>query len=134
MSVGRAVTGGTGLVLLGFGAWLMAGLPAPWDALVWLAGAVAVHDGLVAPLVLAAGLLVAAVPARGVVRGSLVAAGCLTVVALPVLLRPGTPANPSVLPLDYLRNWLLLLAVVAGAGAGLACVLWARQRRAGRRS
>jgi hypothetical protein len=32
---------------------------------------------------------------------------------LPVLLRPGRTANSSVLPLDYPRNWLIALVVVA---------------------
>lgn len=44
--------------------------------------------------------------------GALLVAGALTAVALPVLLRPGKPANSAVLSLGYLRNWLLALALV----------------------
>lgn len=42
-----------------------------------------------------------------------IAQWALTLVALPPLLRPGPRANPSVLPLDYPRNWLITLAAVA---------------------
>lgn len=73
---------------------------------------------------LGVGLLLAAVPARGTVRGGLVVAGCLTMIALPPLLRPGAPTNPSALPLDYLRNWLLLLAAVAVVTGLVPAVRW----------
>lgn len=109
----RIVTGALGLVLMAVGAVLLATGGQIKDVALWLAGAIVLHDGIIAPLVLGIGLLLAAVPARGTVRGALVVAGCLTMVALPVLLRPGRPTNPSALPLDYLRNWLLVLAAVA---------------------
>ncbi|WP_327327208.1 hypothetical protein [Streptomyces sp. NBC_01210] len=35
------------------------------DVALWPAGAIVLHDGVVAPLVLGTGLLLAAVPARG---------------------------------------------------------------------
>ncbi|MFF0066067.1 hypothetical protein ACFYRC_31915 [Streptomyces sp. NPDC005279] len=109
----RIVTGALGLALMAFGASLLVTGGQLKDVALWLAGAIVLHDGIVAPLVLGIGLLMAAVPARGTVRGALVVAGCLTVIALPVLLRPGAPKNASVLPLDYLRNWLIALAAVA---------------------
>lgn len=56
-------------------------------------------------------------------RGALLVAGALTAVALPVLLRPGRTANPSVLPLDYPRNWLIAMVAVATTAA-----LWAAGR------
>ncbi|WTO80493.1 hypothetical protein OG729_05810 [Streptomyces sp. NBC_00210] len=107
------VTGALGIVLMAVGATLLATGGQIKDVALWLAGAIVLNDGIIAPLVLGIGLLLAAVPARGTVRGALVVAGCLTMVALPVLLRPGRPTNPSALPLDYLRNWLLVLAAVA---------------------
>jgi hypothetical protein len=118
----RQIMGATGLLAIGLGAWLLAGVGDPLDVLVWLAGAVVLHDGLIAPLVLGCGLVVARGPARRVVRAALLVGGCLTVVALPVLLRPGTPANSSVLPLDYLVNWLVLLGITAGAAVAYAVV------------
>lgn len=109
----RTALGAAGLALMAVGLYLLVTGGQFKDVALWLAGAVVLHDLLVAPLVLAAGLLLARLPARGLLRGALVTAGCLTVIALPVLLAPGTPGNPSVLPLDYPRNWLLSLAAVA---------------------
>jgi hypothetical protein len=109
----RTALGAAGLALMAVGLYLLVTGGQFKDVALWLAGAVVLHDLLVAPLVLAVGLLLALLPARGLLRGALVTAGCLTVIALPVLLAPGTPRNPSVLPLDYPRNWLLSLAAVA---------------------
>lgn len=124
----RIVTGALGLALMTVGAVLLVTGGQLKDVALWLAGAIVLHDGIVAPLVLGVGLLLAAVPARGTVRGALIVAGCLTVVALPVLLRPGTPKNPTVLPLDYVRNWLLALAAVAVLAGVLLAARWIRRR------
>ncbi|MGW1490297.1 hypothetical protein [Streptomyces sp. NPDC002402] len=124
----RIVTGGLGVALMTVGAVLLLTGGQLKDVALWLAGAIVLHDGIVAPLVLGVGLLLAAVPARGTVRGALIVAGCLTVVALPVLLRPGTPKNPTVLPLDYVRNWLLALAAVAVLTGVLLAARWIRRR------
>ncbi|MFI6377096.1 hypothetical protein [Streptomyces sp. NPDC050546] len=101
------------------------------DVLVWLGGAVVLHDVVIAPIVLLAGLLLVRDGVRGPVRGALLVGGALTVVALPVLLRPGRTANSSVLPLDYPRNWLIALMVVATVTAlVLAVRAFGRRRRA----
>ncbi|MEU3777906.1 hypothetical protein AB0F11_32875 [Streptomyces sp. NPDC032472] len=131
----RCAVGGFGLVLAGRGGWLLLQQPEPWRIAVWLGGAVVVHDALVAPLVIAVAALAAAagLRLRGVPRGALVVAGSLTAIALPPLLRPGGVANPTVLPLDYLRNWLLAMAAVAlltAACAGVRAVLRRTVRRA----
>ncbi|GAQ50595.1 hypothetical protein [Streptomyces acidiscabies] len=110
----RLLAGAAGLALLGFGASLLIDLPHATDVLLWLAAAVVLHDGLIAPLVLLAGR---AGVVRGPVRAALIVSGALTAVALPVLLRPGPRPNSSVLPLDYPRNWLIALAVIALAAA-----------------
>ncbi|WP_327342879.1 hypothetical protein [Streptomyces europaeiscabiei] len=52
-----------------------------------------------------------------------------TAVALPVLLRPGKPANSSVLPLDYPRSRLLALVAVATVTALLMAVRGTRRIR-----
>ncbi|NUL06856.1 hypothetical protein HRW07_27205, partial [Streptomyces lunaelactis] len=108
----RIVTGALGVALMAVGAALLLTGGQVKDVAIWLAGSVVLHDGIIAPLVIATGLLLAAVPSRGTVRAALLVAGCLTAIALPALLAPGNPTNPSVLPLDYLRNWLILLGVV----------------------
>ncbi|MDQ1006992.1 hypothetical protein QFZ82_001477 [Streptomyces sp. V4I23] len=127
VSVVRYALGALGLLLIGIGGWHLAARPDPYDVLLWMAGALVLHDGVLAPVVLAVGLLVAAVPARPVVRGALVTGGALVLVTLPLLLRPEAPPNPSALPLPYVRNLLLVLAVVAGVA--LAWVGLTRLRR-----
>jgi hypothetical protein len=129
----RWTAGAMGVAFMASGTYVLltdAYIHAPQDVVLWLAGAIAVHDGLLAPLVLAAGLAlrVVARPVRGrwIVRGALMAAGCLTLVALPDLLSPGHSTNATVLPLDYLANWLLLLAITI---AVTAIVLAARNHR-----
>ncbi|MCY0928593.1 hypothetical protein OTB20_20775 [Streptomyces sp. H27-H1] len=126
----RLLLGGAGLLLIAIGGRLLADLPDPFDVLVWLGGALVLHDGIIAPLVLATGLAVAAVPARGPVRGALLTAGVLVLVTLPLLLRPGAPPNPSALPLPYGRNLAVVLAAVAVAAGATAVVgRWRRRSR-----
>ncbi|MER5964620.1 hypothetical protein [Streptomyces sp. NPDC002057] len=118
VSAARYAVGGVGLLLIGLGVWLVAEQPDPVDVFVWWAGALVLHDGIIAPLVLAVGLLLAGRPGRGLPRGALIVAASVTLVTLPLLLRPGAAANPSALPLPYGRNLLIVLvcvAVVTGA-------------------
>ena len=91
----RIVTGALGLALMTVGAVLLVTGGQLKDVALWLAGAIVLHDGIVAPLVLGVGLLLAAVPARGTVRGALIVAGCLTVVALPVAAAAGNAEEPD---------------------------------------
>ncbi|PKV88835.1 hypothetical protein [Streptomyces sp. TLI_146] len=129
---GRYAVGALGLALMGLGVSLV-WAQSPWDVAVWLVGSIVLHDGLVAPLVLLVGVGVALTRpgVRGPVRAALVTAGCLTAIALPVILRPGPYKNATVLPLDYVRNWLVSLGVV-GVAAGLTVAV--KRVRAGRRS
>ncbi|MFI6144677.1 hypothetical protein [Streptomyces sp. NPDC051109] len=131
----RYAVAGTGLVLMGLGGALLVQQPSPWRIALWLAGAVVVHDGLVAPLVIAVAALTGAVGLRlrGVPRAALIVAGSVTAVALPPLLRPGGAANPTVVPLDYLRNWLLTMAAIAVA-TGVYLAAGAALRAARRRT
>lgn len=125
----RVLAGAAGLGLMGVGVSHLLDVRDVTDVLVWLGGAVVLHDALVAPVVLLAGLVLVRGGARGLVRGALLVAGALTVVALPVLLRPGPKANATVLPLDYPRNWLLALAAVATVTALLATAKGVRRAR-----
>ncbi|MFD9137573.1 hypothetical protein ACFU6M_39090 [Streptomyces bottropensis] len=129
VSVLRVLTGAAGVALMGFGASLLSDVRDLTGALVWLGGAVVLHDVVIAPLVLLVGLVAVRAGVRGPVRGALLVAGALTAVALPVLLRPGKPANSSVLPLDYPRNWLLALVAVAAVTALLMAVRGTRRIR-----
>ncbi|MFE6845373.1 hypothetical protein [Streptomyces sp. NPDC057686] len=123
----RYLVAGLGTALMGLGGALLIQQPSPWRIALWLAGAVVVHDGLIAPLVIAVAALTGALGLRlrGIPRAALIVAGSLTAIALPPLLRPGGAANPTVVPLDYLRNWLLAMAAVA-----VAAGLWAGTRAA----
>ncbi|MEU6097279.1 hypothetical protein [Streptomyces sp. NPDC047079] len=130
VSAMRLLAGAAGLALMGVGGSLLLGVAHLTGVLLWLSAALVLHDALIAPLVLLVGLVLVRGGVRGPVRGALLVAGALTAVALPVLLRPGRPANSSVLPLDYPRNWLLALVAVATATALLGT---ARGLRRGRR-
>ncbi|MEU9191817.1 hypothetical protein [Streptomyces hundungensis] len=124
----RAVLGAAGLALMILGGVLVWDQATHWDVLIWLAGAVVLHDGLIAPLVVAVGLLTGGLKNRGLLRATLLTGGCLVLIALPLLLRPLPTANPSVLPLDYPRGLLISLAVVVA----LALLLGAGRRWRGR--
>lgn len=123
VSVVRVLTGAAGVALMGVGTSLLLDVRDLTGVLVWLGGALVLHDVVIAPLVLLVGLVAVRGGVRGPVRGALLVAGALTAVALPVLLRPGKPANSSVLPLDYPRNWLLALVAVA-----MVTALWSAVR------
>ncbi|MEU4120127.1 hypothetical protein AB0F71_37200 [Kitasatospora sp. NPDC028055] len=144
-----------GLTLTGFGLYGLlddAYVTEPAGVLWWAVGALVLHDGLWLPLVCLAGAalgaatgialraprptLRAAAPTRGpVLRGWLVVAVALTAVGLPAVLRAGRDSgNPTVLPLPYLRNWLLLLAATAVCAALVALARRRRRRRHQRRS
>ncbi|MGO4460417.1 hypothetical protein AB4039_24495 [Streptomyces sp. M-16] len=124
----RCALGALGLLLIAVGGRLVAALPDPLDVLVWLGGSLVLHDGVIAPLVLAAGLLLAAAPARGPVRGGLITGGVLVLVTLPALLRPGVPANATALPLPYGRNLLIVLGAVVVVTAAVVTVTRRRSR------
>lgn len=90
-----------------------------------LIGAVLLHDAVLMPLVLAVGALLArfASPViRPPIQAGLLASLAATVVAVPFVGGFGRSGdNPSVLPLNYGRGWLILLGVIwliAGAWLG----------------
>lgn len=120
----------TGLGVLGYGAYGLLNDPYitdPWGVLLWAGGALVLHDGLWLPLL----CLVGGSLARGpVLRWWLIVAAAVTAVGLPAVLRDGVDhGNPSVLPLPYPRNWLLVLAATAVLALLLAA---ARRWRRGR--
>ncbi|WP_405722090.1 hypothetical protein OG607_11245 [Streptomyces sp. NBC_01537] len=110
----RITIGTAGVAAMALGAVLLTDpqVKKPLDVLVWLLGAVLLHDGVLVPAILAAGAVLSP-RLRRATRGALIIAACLTAVALPTLLRPGRPTNASVLPLDYGRNLVIALGTVA---------------------
>jgi len=124
----RLLIGGVGLVVGGFGAYLLLSRQDHdqlFSAAVWLASGVVLHDFVLAPLLL---LLLAlggrAVPAafRAPAVVGLVVLGTATVLAIPVLTGMGVRSdNPSLLNRNYTVGWLVLagLVVLAVAVGGL---------------
>ncbi|MCZ4119204.1 hypothetical protein [Streptomyces sp. H39-S7] len=129
----RIALGAVGVAAMTFGAVQLftdRQVREPVDVLLWLAGAIVLHDAALTPVVLAVGAVLSRwLPphVRRPVRGGLITAACLTAVALPFLLRPTAKSNPSVLPLDYPRNTLIVLGTVAVLTALTAG--WAALRR-----
>jgi len=119
-----------GVVGVGFGLWGLWSLVAAVEpsALVrlpiWLGGAVVVDDFFLVPFTLAVGWAVtrwSTGPDRhrtvGTVRTTMLYVALTTLIAIPLLLRQGKGVNPTVLPRDYLRDWLLLEATIVATGA-----------------
>lgn len=103
--------------------------------LAWFAGAAILHDGVLVPVVLAAGLATRRLPAasRRVVHAALITAACTTAVALPLVLGRGRRADePSRLPLPYDRNLAIVLAAITVAAAAAIAARAIAARRQGR--
>lgn len=146
--VGRSailIRGALGAVGVGFGLW---GLWRLIDAVstpglvrlpLWLGGAVLADDFFLIPLTVTTGWLLtrwSAAPDHhrtiGALRTTMLYVGLSTLIAIPLLLRQGKGTNPTVLPRDYLRDWLLLEATIVVVG--LAVFLVQRSRFTLRRS
>ncbi|WP_375503183.1 hypothetical protein [uncultured Jatrophihabitans sp.] len=118
----RLTLGALGVALALFGAFrLVTQIPVA-DLVVlavWLILAVAIHDGLLSPAVIAVGWLVARVtPARAgrYVQSALVGGGLISVIAIPLIYREGSqPADKAILQQNYGGNLSVLLAIVAAA-------------------
>jgi hypothetical protein len=85
----------------------------PANLSAWFFGSGLVHDLLLAPAVfLIAVVLGRLVPARarGIVQAGLIVSALVVLVALPLILSPGPPGNPSALP----RNYPVGLSIVVG--------------------
>ncbi|WP_328988668.1 hypothetical protein OG394_20815 [Kribbella sp. NBC_01245] len=110
---------GLGLAAGLYGAWLLLHHLEP-PALIrlplWLGGAVFVDDFVIAPVVIVVGWLLTrrlgGSDALAYVRTALLYIGLTSLIALPLLLRQGMGANPTVLARNYLRDWLLLEATI----------------------
>ncbi len=116
-----------GLLVIGFGVFGLLSesrFTQPENWLTFFVGGLLLHDLVAAPLIaLISVILVRFVPARvrPVVQGTLIVAGAVALVAIPVVGGWGKLANnPSLLPLDYGRNLVIVLTVIVGIGALLA--------------
>lgn len=105
-------------------------------ALIFLVAVLVVHDALLLPLLIGAGVLIGrTIPPRlrAPVRAAAVISVAVTVVALPLVLARGrVPDNPSILPLNYGRGLLIAYAAIWSACAGFVVTRHLLRRRAAR--
>jgi len=116
----RLLIGVTGVGLLGYGILRIftdAKDTKPAALLRWLLGALLVHDLLIAPVVLGIGWLLARfVPprARRYLQAGLICGGLVSAYGVLLIWRQGkAAASLALLQQDYLRNLLIVLAIVA---------------------
>ena len=138
MSRRRLVIGAAGVLLGLYGVFrLVTEIPnANLTVLaLWLLAALVIHDGVLAPIVVAVGWAVAhVVPARArrYLQAGLVVAALVTVVAVPLIYREDTqPAVKAILRQDYGGNLTLLLGIIAAASLLLYAARVARETRPG---
>lgn len=131
MRAARLAVGALGVAATAYGLVLLLGLGTDQlvPVLVWVVGGVVAHDGLIAPLVVALGVLAAVrAPSRWRIPllWALVVLGPLTLVAVPVLGRFGAKAdNPTLLDRPYWLGYAMIVSVVLALAA-----VAARRRRA----
>ena len=123
------------LLLLYGGVRLVAEVPEARRGLaLWMVGIVVIHDGLLSPLVVGVGWLLArAVPSRGrrYLQSVLVAGGLITIVAIPLIVRQGTqPPAKALMLQNYGANLAILLGLVAALNLTAYLVTGARARHA----
>jgi hypothetical protein len=128
----RVTIGGLGVLVAMYGGWLV--LSRGHDLLnlvLWLAGGVVLHDGVLALAVLAVGTVAARMlprSARGPAVVGFVVLGSVTLLAVPVLGRFGArPDNPTLLDRDYTVGWLVLAGLVL-VGVVTASLVGSRRR------
>ncbi|HVL04776.1 MAG TPA: hypothetical protein VM388_02230 [Acidimicrobiales bacterium] len=129
------ITAAAGWALIGWGVYGIVSNSLdtrPADLARFVVGGALLHDLLVAPLAIVAGVLVARAvptPARAPVQAALAVSAIVALFAWPLVRAYGLAAgNPTSLPHNYGRNLLVVLGVV-WAVAGGAVIL--RLKRAG---
>jgi hypothetical protein len=126
---------GAGVLVIGVGTLVLLTDVAPGrypGILAWLVAALIVHDGLLSPAVFVVTVLArraGRVVPWGIVllaQGALVVVALLTALVVPEILKQAIgSANPSILPLDYVRNLAgIVLGVVVVTAIG--SVVYAR--------
>lgn len=106
----------------------------PAKVATWVIGGLVVHDALLAPVVTVVALLLGRLLPRwlrGPISAALVLSGLVLVFSYPLLRAFGRrAANPSILPLDYGRNVVVVLAIVWVAALAVVGVRLVRRSRA----
>ncbi|WP_137768056.1 hypothetical protein C1N75_12930 [Curtobacterium sp. SGAir0571] len=129
MRAARIVLVVVGVLVMAFGAYVLVTTVRPnriWGLATWLLGAVVLHDAVLSPFVVGAGLLLRRTGRRlgagvlVVVQTAVVLGSVLALVVLPeIAAKHHGQKNPTVLPFDYTTRLLVvegvLLAVVVVA-------------------
>jgi hypothetical protein len=145
MTAVRAILIAGGLGLLGVGGLVLLLDVNPVRYLgiaLWFAGAIVVHDALIAPGVFVAGIVLRRLGRRlpgaviAIIQGAIVVLAIVTAIVVPEILKKEIgSANPTILPLDYLPNLLgLYLTVALATLAAIAVYVVIAARRAKPRS
>jgi branched-subunit amino acid transport protein len=145
MTVTRVVliAGGLGFLGLGGLVLLLDVNPARYLGIaLWFAGAIVVHDALIAPGVFVAGVVLRRLGRKlpgvvlAIIQGAIVVLAIVTAIVVPEILKKEIgSANPTILPLDYLPNLLALyLAVALATLAAIVVYVVVAARRAKPRS
>ncbi len=124
-----------GMLALFYGGWhLVHEVPGNLrDIAVWMVAIVVIHDGVLSPLIVAVGWILArTVPARArrYLQAALVTGGLITIVAIPLIHREGTqPVSKTLLVQNYGGNLAILLGIVVVANLIAYAAAVARDRR-----
>ncbi|MCM3887510.1 hypothetical protein [Frankia sp. R82] len=132
----RAVVAAAGLAVAGYG---IAGLVThprathPAHTLRWLLGGLLGHDVIVAPAAAVLGVLLSRIvahPYRAVIQAASFVSASVALASFPLWSgRVGHPANPSVDPLPYGRNLLVVLGAIWSVAAAVMLRRAVRARR-----
>ncbi len=132
----RLAIGGAGVLLGLFGIFRLLTQIDGYDLLVlfvWLIGALIIHDGILSPVVLGVGVVLAkTLPprARTFVQGGLIAGAAVTVIAIPMIYRAHSqPTVKAILDQNFGANLATLLAIVAVGAVLLYLVRLVRDRQ-----
>lgn len=115
------IAGGVALLGVGGLTLLMDVEPKAYIGIVlWFAGAIIIHDGIIAPVVFGVGVLMRRAGRRlpgavlAILQAGVVVLSIVTALIVPAILKKDIgSANPTILPLDYVANLGVVYAVVA---------------------
>lgn len=134
MRILRALLMAIGIAMGVWGLWLMRDFRFDQllSAVIWLAGGVVVHDGILAPFVVGVGVVLARITpayARRPVTVGLILWGAVTLAVANVLSgQGGKPDNDTILDRPYVMTWLILTLVVFAGIAAYAALLRSRSK------
>lgn len=137
------IVGGLGLLGVGGLTLLLDVKPAAYlGILVWFAGALVIHDGIIGPIIFGVTVIMRKAGRRmpvmvlAIVQAAIVIAAILTALVLPAAIKKEAgSANPTILPLDYLPNLGGFYFVLAALTVAVVLIyLLVTSRREKRRS